>query len=290
MGLAKANPFLLIRKVRNKMETMVSIIIPTYNRENVIKRAVNSVLRQSYSAYEVIIVDDGSTDGTEAVVASIEDPRIRYIALKENQGVAHARNVGIREARYEYIAFLDSDDEWLPNKLKRQMKKMQAVPNEFAMVYCRMSGLMRNRTDRFVCPQRDYVKEILEGNLFQPLLFQNVIGTPTIVVRKECLEQVGGFKEALRCLEDWELILRIAKRWKIGFVDEILVEVHKSAGSVSMNTGWYLVTRCYMVSLYRQEITELGMMDRVKTEILDVARKNNLYDETKELLSREIEL
>ena len=272
------------------METMVSIIIPTYNRENVIKRAVNSVLRQSYSAYEVIIVDDGSTDGTEDVVASIEDPRIRYIALKENQGVAHARNVGIREARYEYIAFLDSDDEWLPNKLKRQMKKMQAVPNEFAMVYCRMSGLMRNRTDRFVCPQRDYVKEILEGNLFQPLLFQNVIGTPTIVVRKECLEQVGGFKEALRCLEDWELILRIARRWKIGFVDEILVEVHKSAGSVSMNTGWYLVTRCYMVSLYRQEITELGMMDRVKTEILDVARKNNLYDETKELLSREIEL
>lgn len=272
------------------MEAMVSIIIPTYNRENVIKRAIDSVLRQTYSSYELVIVDDGSTDGTESVVDQAADSRIRYIRLKENQGVAHARNVGIREAKYDYIAFLDSDDEWLPDKLTRQMEKMLSGPKEFGMVYCRMGGQSRNSTERFVCPHQSFVKEILEGNLFQPLLFQNVIGTPAMLVRKECLEQVGGFKEALRCLEDWELVLRIARNWKIGFVDEILVEVHKSAGSVSMNTGWYLVTRCYMVSLYRKEITELGMIDCVKAEILDVAKKNNLYEETKELLNRDIEL
>ena len=134
------------------------------------------------------------------------------------------------------------------------------------------------------------MKEILEGDLFKPLLFQNVIGTPTMLVRRDCLEQIGGFKETLHCLEDWELILRIAKRWKIGFVDKILVEVYKTEGSVSTNTPWYLITRCYMVSLYRQEITELGMLDRVKEEILGVAAKSNLYEEMKELLERDIEL
>ena len=100
------------------MKTMVSIIVPTYNRENVIERALRSILRQTYSAYEVIVVDDGSTDGTESVVTGLQDARIRYIALQENQGVAHARNVGIQEAKYDYVAFLDSDDEWLPNKLE----------------------------------------------------------------------------------------------------------------------------------------------------------------------------
>lgn len=272
------------------METMVSIIVPTYNREDVIERALSSILRQTYSSYEVVVVDDGSTDGTQSVVAGLQDSRIRYIALQENRGAAYARNVGIREAKYDYIAFLDSDDEWLPDKLELQMKKMLNSSEQYGMVYCRMQGLSRDGSDTFVCPHQDYVKEILEGDLFKPLLFQNVIGTPAMIVRRECLEQTGGFKETLHCLEDWELILRIAKRWKIGFVDKILVEIHRSKGSVSTNTAWYLITRCYIVSLYRQEITELGMMDQVKKEILDVAAKINLYEETKELLNRNIEL
>ena len=272
------------------MKTMVSIIVPTYNRENVIERALRSILCQTYSAYEVIVVDDGSTDGTETVVTGLQDDRIRYIALQENQGVAHARNVGIQQAKYDYIAFLDSDDEWLPNKLELQMKKMLSSSKRTGMVYCRMGGLLRDGSGRFVCPDEDYVKEILGGDIFNPLLLQNVIGTPAMLVRRECLQQTGGFKETLHCLEDWELILRIAKRWKIGFVDKILVEVHKSAGSISANTPWYLIARCYMVSLYRQEMTELGIMDRVKEEILDVAANNNLYEEIKELLNRDIEL
>ena len=116
------------------METMVSIIIPTYNRANVIKRAIDSVLRQTYDSYEVVVVDDGSTDETESVIAGIQDARIRYIALKENQGVAHARNIGIREARYDYIAFLDSDDEWLLDKLELQMRLFQNSTEDIGMV------------------------------------------------------------------------------------------------------------------------------------------------------------
>lgn len=126
--------------------------------------------------------------------------------------------------------------------------------------------------------------------MFQPLLYRNVIGTPSMLVHRECLEQVGGFKESLQCLEDWELILRIAKKWKIGFVDRILVEVHKLPGGVSTNTAWYLLTRCYMFSLYRQEMTERGMADEIQKEILQVAEKSGLYREVKELLTRNIRL
>lgn len=272
------------------METMVSIIIPTYNRANVIKRAIDSVLRQTYDSYEVVVVDDGSTDETESVIAGIQDARIRYIALKENQGVAHARNIGIREARYDYIAFLDSDDEWLLDKLELQMRLFQNSTEDIGMVYCRMGGLTRDGKERFVCPAQYFSRELLEGEMFRFLLRQNVIGTPTVIVRKDCLDQVGGFKETIQCLEDWEWILRIAGKWKIGFVDQVLVEVHKTSGSVSTNTTWHLIVRCYLVSLYRREMTESGIISDVQNEILDVAVEAGIFDEISELLRREIEL
>ena len=117
-----------------------------------------------------------------------------------------------------------------------------------------------------------------------------MIGTPTVIVRKDCLDQVGGFKETIQCLEDWEWILRIAGRWKIGFVDQVLVEVHKTSGSVSTNTTWHLIVRCYLVSLYRREMTESGIISDVQNEILDVAVEAGIFDEISELLRREIEL
>ncbi|MDE6883018.1 MAG: glycosyltransferase family 2 protein [Lachnospiraceae bacterium] len=272
------------------METMVSVIIPTYNRADMIKRAIDSVLRQTYRSYEVIVVDDGSADDTGSVIADIQDARIRYIALMENQGVAHARNVGIREARYDYIAFLDSDDEWMPDKLELQMRMFRNSSEEIGMVYCRTGGRTRDGMSRFVCPARDFSRELLEGDMFRFLLQQNVIGTPAVIVRRDCLEQVGGFKETLQCLEDWEWILRVAGNWKIGFVDQVLVEVHKSSGSVSTNMSWHLIVRCYLVSLYRREMTEAGILNDVQNEILDVAGKTGIYDEVSELLKREIEL
>lgn len=272
------------------MKNMVSIVIPTYNREKQILRAVKSILNQTYQDFELIIVDDGSQDGTEDVIQTIKDDRIRYIKLDKNQGVAHARNVGIQEAKSEYIAFLDSDDEWKPDKLELQMKKMCASSEKVGLIFSRMGGKQRNSEERFVCPPENYNKNILEGNIFYSLLIQNVIGTPAMLVRKKCLDDVGGFKETLQCLEDWELILRIAKEWQVGFVDKILVEVHKTEGSVSTNIGGFLVARCYMVSLYRQEMQEAGILEKVKNDILAVAMKCDLKEEIAELLTRDIQL
>lgn len=276
------------------MNEMVSVIIPTYNRAQLIKRAVVSVLKQTYRDFELIIVDDGSQDETEEVIDKIiketQGDRIRYIKLDRNQGVSHARNVGIQEAKYEYIAFLDSDDEWMPLKIELQMQKMLNADKEVALVFCRMGGKKRDSEERYVCPPENVPKEILVGNLFSGLLQQNVIGTPTMLVRKECLKQVGGFKESLRCIEDWEMILRLARKWKIEFVDEQLVEVYKTEGSISVNTGAFLVTRCYMISLYRKEMEQFGILEKIKEDILALARECGLYEETIELLSSNIRL
>ena len=273
------------------MEEMVSIIIPTYNREKEIIRAIYSILQQTYVHYEIIVVDDGSTDNTQEAVQQIGDNRIRYIYLEQNQGACHARNVGIQESKYEYIAFQDSDDEWMPDKLERQMHKMMESPADVGMVYCRMEGTSRDGKKEVICPSYNFPEDIpLEGNLFPLLLWRNIIGTPAMLVRKECLRQTGGFKDALKCLQDWELALRIAKRYRIGFVDDILVRVHKTSNSISTNGGAHLVSRCYMVSLYRKEMTEIRLLDTVKKEILDKAKKYGIEQEIAELLTRDFDL
>ena len=106
----------------------VSVIIPTYNRAHLVGRAIRSVLNQTYQDFEIIVVDDGSTDNTEEVVKSFNDPRIRYIRHEKNRGGSAACNTGIRAARGEYIAFQDSDDEWLPEKLEKQMQVFENTP------------------------------------------------------------------------------------------------------------------------------------------------------------------
>lgn len=273
------------------MEEMVSIVIPTYNRKNEIIRAICSILQQTYVHYEIIVVDDGSTDNTQEAVRQIDDDRIRYIYLEQNQGACHARNVGIQESKYEYIAFQDSDDEWMPDKLELQMHKMMESPDDVGMVYCRMEGISRNGQENVICPPYEWPEDVpLEGNLFRLLLWRNIMGTPTMLIRKECLRQIGGFKDALQCLQDWELALRIAKRYRIGFVDEVLVKLHKTSNSISTNGGAHLVARCYMVSLYRKEMTETRLIDIIKEEILEKAKWHGIEREIEELLTRDFDL
>ncbi len=272
------------------MEEKISIVVPTYNRESVIGRAVHSILCQTYEDYEIIVVDDGSTDQTRMVVEQFADERIRYIRLEGNHGAGYARNVGIRESRYDYVAFLDSDDEWRRCKLELQMQRMQELPPEVGLVYCRMAGERGEGRGRFCVPSYEYDRGLLEGDMFRFLLRQNVIGTPTILARSECLMQSGGFKETLRCIEDYELILRIARAWKIGLVDEVLVEVHKTADSLTCRVGDQLVSGCYIVSKYRREMAAFGILDAVKADILDLACRHGVQEAIEELLTRDFEL
>ena len=269
---------------------MVSIVIPTYNREQVIGRSIVSVLNQTYPYFELLIVDDGSVDQTKQVVEQISDERIHYIALDKNQGVGHARNIGMQEAKHDFIAFLDSDDEWMPEKLQLQMEKMLNSPERLGAVYCRMDTMSRKTGERHIYPPMSLNKENMEGQIFNQLLEKNLIGMPTLLIRRECMEKVGGFKESLKCLEDYEWILRIAEVYRIGLVDQPLLRVYKLAGSISSNVGAYVLTRCYLISKYRREMAEANILDQAETELLNHAAKINLYEEIKELLTRDFEL
>jgi glycosyltransferase involved in cell wall biosynthesis len=215
---------------RELENALVSVVVPTYNRESTIVRSINSILEQTYQNLECIIVDDGSSDHTKDVVSQIEDSRVRYIKLNQNRGPSVARNVGIRESRGDYIAFNDSDDLWLPDKLEIQMAKLEAEA-EAGMIYC--SYLYRKDGKEYQVPSEKCTQEELEGEIFASLWDSNKIGTPTILIKKECIKSCGAFSENLHSLEDWEFVLRISRKYKISYVNKILVHTHYSPKGVN---------------------------------------------------------
>lgn len=207
----------------------VSVIIPTYNRAHLVGRAIRSVLDQTYQDFELIVVDDGSTDNTYEMVKGFNDPRIRYIRHEQNKGSAAARNTGINATQGKYMAFQDSDDEWLPEKLEKQMRIFEKAPAQVGVVY---TGFYLIKGDRkWYVPDANI--KITEGNIYKELLKRNFVGTPAVVLRKVCFEKVGMFEERLPSLEDWELFIRISKYYEFVFIDEPLLNAFFSPGSVS---------------------------------------------------------
>ncbi len=199
----------------------VSVIIPTYNRAGYIVKTLESVFAQTYTDYEVIVVDDGSTDDTEEVLKPYYD-RIIYIR-KENGGQGSARNVGIKLAKGEYVAFLDSDDLWLPEKLEIQVKFMDDNP-EVGLVFSDFVVFYEDDTGCLI----EMRKVHLQGKelTFQSLFHRNFIPTLTVLVRKSCIDDVGLFDESRELIvgEDYEMWLRIAMRYRLAHVPEVLAK------------------------------------------------------------------
>ncbi len=200
---------------------LVTVIIPTYNRSKVLLRALDTALNQTYRNLEVIVVDDGSTDDTRAALAPYGN-RIRYIH-QQNQGASAARNYGISEAHGKYIAFLDSDDEWLPTKLEKQVALLETHP-EFSFVACLATDEKRTYTG-YENHATQFMKFIL-----QPFT-QNMT---RYVVRRECFQKYGQFDTSIHGPEDWELWLRLLKNGcRFGYVPEPLMIYTASDDSIS---------------------------------------------------------
>ncbi|MBA2526444.1 MAG: glycosyltransferase [Pyrinomonadaceae bacterium] len=214
----------------------VSIITAAYNHVRFIRQSVESAQGQTYRDFEHIVVDDGSSDGTADVLKSFGD-QITYIR-QENRGAHAAINRGIRRSSGEYIAILDSDDAWLPNKLERQMQAFEEHP-EAGLVYAQAyivddEGHFINNGEPggkpFANPQR----------AFHELLRENCIPVLTAVFRRACIEQVGFFNEALKATSDWDMWIRIAAKWPIIFVSDALAlyRIHEnSTWQALMKTG-----------------------------------------------------
>lgn len=214
------------------MQPLVSVIIPTYNRQSTIIRAINSVLGQTYSELEVIVVDDASTDSTVQMINEYGDDRVRLICMSENGGANAARNKGIAAARGEYIAFQDSDDEWDKDKLQVQIKDM--LDRKLAASFC-AHRLIRG-VGEMIIPVDYEDKDKYENGLRKVLSERNVISTQTLVVRKDIFSVVGNFNENMPRLQDYEFVIRLSQKEKIGYVARPLVSVYRTAVSISTNT------------------------------------------------------
>jgi glycosyltransferase involved in cell wall biosynthesis len=204
---------------------LVSIVIPTYNRAHVIPRTLENVFRQTYSNLEIIVVDDGSTDDTQAVLAQFSQ-RIR-IVRQQNGGPGSARNRGIKEAKGEFLAFQDSDDEWHPSKLERQVGLLRKLGPSVPCCVC--NAIFRSEDGS--APERETFDIAMlhtthEQGLWlnpaeilatRPLFFNQVV-----TVRRDALDKIGGFNPTLRYLEDWDLALKLSMLGPWGFIRESL--------------------------------------------------------------------
>ncbi|PKN64277.1 MAG: glycosyl transferase [Deltaproteobacteria bacterium HGW-Deltaproteobacteria-15] len=196
--------------------TAVSVIIPTYNRAAKVARAVGSVLDQSFRDYEIIVVDDGSRDRTREVLQHF-GPRIQVLFHGENRGVSAARNTGILASHSSLIAFLDSDDHWLPDKLTTQVDFFRLHPDAVA---CQTEEIWLRRGRR-VNPMRKHAKP--SGIIFEPSLKLCLVSPSAVMLRRQVLEEVGMFDESLPACEDYDLWLRISCRYPIHLISSALL-------------------------------------------------------------------
>lgn len=245
---------------------MISVILPTYNRDYCIAKSIESVLRQTYVNIELIIVDDGSQDNTEQVINQIDDARIKYYK-REKMGACSARNYGISVSRGEYIAFQDSDDIWNTDKLEKELTWL--INNHADVVCC---AFERHNLDRENEIERIPNSAHTTGRiLFRDLIPNNFCTTSTLLLKKECLAQ-DLFDVTLERFQDWELMLRLTQKWNVFFLNEVLVQSYIQQNSIS-NNG--VVPYCLALEKIFHMLAEKYIIIDKENEILDLKTNNS---------------
>ena len=201
--------------MKYKSYNKVSVIIPTFNRAPLLKRCINSVLSQTLKPDEIIIIDDGSADNTRTVIEQ-NFPTVSY-HFQENNGVSHARNSGILKANYEWIAFLDSDDEWAPRKLMNQMKALSENPG-IKICYTNETWI---RNGIRVNQKKKHRKH--GGYIFKYCLPLCIISPSSVVIHRSIFDEIGLFDDTLPACEDYDLWLRICSKWPVLYLNEQLI-------------------------------------------------------------------
>lgn len=251
------------------MEELVSVIIPVYNRQETISRAIDSVLGQTYTNIEVIVVDDGSCDDTMEILRHYSDTRIRIFS-QNHKGACAARNKGIDEAKGIYIAFQDSDDEWMPDKLYKQISYMQE--NCFKVCYC---PFMLYDIGVKILPKNYLLKDQYEEYIKDTLKSGNVISTQTLIMEKDVLDKVGKFDEEMPRLQDYELVIRIVQQYNIGYCAEVLVKVYRQEISISHNDRAYKDAVYYLIKKHKNFFSYEYIRDLFYS-IIDILEKDDI--------------
>lgn len=207
---------------------MISVVMPTYNYARYIGEAIDSVLAQTRSDYEIIVIDDGSNDGTGDLIKN-KYPMVRYFYTKQN-GVSSARNLGIKVSKGEFIAFLDADDVWLPEKLEKQIDVFNKK-KEVGMVYTENCSF--DKYNRIVDRSLGKREKLMRGDVVRNIFLNSYLTTSTVMVRKAVFDRVGLFEEQLKAAEDDNMWMRIAMEYPIEMIDEPLVRYRITEGSLS---------------------------------------------------------
>ena len=269
---------------------LVSVVIPVYNRETTVGRAAASVLNQSYTNLELIIVDDCSNDNSLQVIHEFQDKRIIVITSEQNSGANAARNKGILAAKGQYVAFQDSDDEWVKDKLKIQMQDM--INRDLSASFC-AHCLIDGRIKRIV--PDDYEDKLkYENELMNVLADCNVVSTQTLIVKRDVFDKIGYFDEEMPRLQDYEFVIRLAQKEKIGYIACPLVLVYHSQISISTNLEALceavilllikhgdFVNKQSMVSLFLKNALLSGQSSQLYTDCIrfqNMAVRKNIQD------------
>ena len=215
------------------IDPLVSVIMPAYNASETIVESVNSILSQEYSNWELIVIDDGSTDDTYQKVCSIKDTRI-IIYQETNKGVAATRNQGIKAAKGKYISFLDSDDLWNKEKLKIQVNYFETNENQFGLVHTAYKEFDK-KSEYYPKPLKQLAGLKIEGEIYEDLLVHDFIATLTVMVRKDVFKDIGYFDVTLSGPEDWDLWIRISRIFNIGYIDIPLAMYRLNPSGLSKN-------------------------------------------------------
>lgn len=244
----------------------VSVVIPAFNRAHLLPRTLGSVLAQTFADFEVLVVDDGSTDGTAAVAASSGDPRVRPVRQPRNAGVAAARNRGIRESRGGLIAFLDSDDEWMPEKLGAQVALFRRHSPRLGLTF---TGVETVHEDGSTSVQRPRDR----GDVYRTLLWNNAIhgGGSNVMIRRDVVATVGFFHEDLPAIEDYDYWIRVARFFAVDFVEAPLIRYHDRqasgrrslAATANLDARWRLY-RTHRAEMRRHRVAHLFLLNTAR--------------------------
>jgi glycosyltransferase involved in cell wall biosynthesis len=262
-------------------EPKVSVIIPAYNRAGSLPRAVQSVKIQDFDDYEIVICDDASTDNTVEVAQQMAavDPKIKIVQLEQNHGAAAARNGAMQAASGKYFAFLDSDDEWLPGKLTRQVEIMEKTAPDVG-VCLTGAEIIKNRTRKaYDIPLKEWEEDPLVALVTGKLAFT----TSTIMLRRECIENVGLMSLKLRRGQDVDFLIRIFMRYGLITVPDVYVKMHLTTYGKATYQHM-LVKANFMIESYYDELKECRGMKvserfkaRLYRNILCAALRDHYY-------------
>lgn len=260
--------------------TIVTVIIPTYNRCETLKKAIKSVFEQTFQDFEIVVVDDGSTDQTSAYLSTLKDRRFHYVRFATNRGANQARNEGIKNSNCSFVAFLDDDDRWAPTKLEKQIN----VIREYDVDLC-YSGFnlftRKKKLTKYIYYRQRY------SDLYKSIMYDNFLcSTSSILVKKELVEQVGCFDPNLSALQDYDLFIRlISNGCRIKGIDEPLVNYYiiDENRSISCSLSNYKNAAEYICHKYR-EAQYINLLRR-RLKIIEIKRlfksKRFLYDSIK---------